>query len=164
MSTKFTTEFTFNTDPQTAFELISDADYQKEKNEQTGGTDVSATSTELDNGGVQVVVERSLPAQVPSFAKKFVGETIQTVQTDTWDAADAAGNRKGRTEIEFKSSPMAVTGEYTISGDASGSKMTMNFEAKAKVPLVGGKLEKVVAEETQRSVEAEQKIINERLG
>ncbi|MFZ1363208.1 MAG: DUF2505 domain-containing protein [Candidatus Nanopelagicales bacterium] len=163
MGTKFNGEFTFNADAETAFGLISDAAYQKEKNEKTGGSDVEATRTDLDNGGVQLVVTRTLPAEVPSFAKKLVGETIETTQTDTWDAANEDGSRNGRTEIEFKGSPMSVTGTYKIANDGSGSKMTMNFEAKASVPLIGGKIEKVVVEQTNRSVEAEQKIIDSKL-
>lgn len=162
MGTKFNAEFTFNTDAENAFGLISDPAYQKEKNEKTGGSDVEADRTDLDNGGVQIVVSRTLPAEVPSFAKKLVGETIETVQTDTWDPANDDGSRTGRTEIEFKGSPMSVKGDYKIANDGDGSKMTMNFEAKASVPLIGGKIEKVVVEQTNRSVEAEQKIIDEK--
>lgn len=162
MSTKLKKQFTFNCDPQAAYELLTSTDYAQEKNERTGGSDVSVNAT--DNGaGTTLVVERTLPANVPSFAKKFVGETITTVQTDEWSAADADGTRTVTSHVEFKGSPLEVNGKYVLKGDSNGSVMDIEFDIKAKVPLVGGKLEKVVLGETERAVVAEQEIIDEKL-
>lgn len=163
MGTKFKSEFTFNADADAAFALISDKKYLEEKNEATGGTDVKVDVAESGDN-TEITVERTLPAEVPDFAKKFTGDTITTKQVDKWGAPDADGSRKGTSQIEFKGSPLNVKANLKLANEGSGSKLTMEFEAKASIPLVGGKLEKVVKEQTERAVEAEQKIIDKKLG
>ena len=47
-----------------------------------------------DGGSAVVTVRRTLPAEVPDFVKKFVGETIELVQSETWAVDDGSGVRR----------------------------------------------------------------------
>lgn len=160
MATKITGKLHLNADPATVYAMVTDQDYVVEKNERTGGQNVSATVT-TDGDDVEIVVNRDLPAEVPGYAKKFVGEKISTVQTDHWSGANADGTYDGTMDVTFGKAPMAVKGTFRISADGDGSILDVNAEAKANVPFVSGKLEGVVVEQFQRAVRKEEEVANE---
>jgi acylphosphatase len=151
-------ELHFSADPATVFEMVTDQAYVQEKNERTGGIGVETEVTNNDDGSVEIYVTRALPAQIPSFAKKFVGEQITTQQTDVWQPAQADGNYRGTLHVDFGKAPMAITGTFQINATDNGSVLVVTAEAKATVPFVGGKLEGVAADQFNRAVRKEQEV------
>ena len=59
---------------------------------------------------MRVVVDQTLPADnIPSFAKKVVGERIQIEQTETWTGAEGAD-----LEVAMPGKPAQVHGRITL--------------------------------------------------
>ncbi|WP_161962273.1 DUF2505 domain-containing protein [Nocardioides speluncae] len=113
----------------------------------------SATVT-ADGGRTKVVLDYAhATTQVPSFAKKFVGETIPIHQEETWSTPTSAdvvvtipgkpGDMKGRARIEQRGDDVVQTIDLAI---------------KVGVPLVGGKLEGMIADLLSRAFKAENKV------
>ena len=147
----------YNADASAVYAMYTDPDYIRLKNENTGGSNVEVEVT--PNGeGVQIVVSRDLPAEVPSFAKKFTGETIHTTETDVWNGINADGTRDGVIDVDFGKQPMAVNGTLHLASAGAGSVLTVDVDVKANVPFIGRKLEGVTAEQFLRAVEAEEAI------
>lgn len=161
MATKISGELRLAADPAAVYAMITNPDYVKEKNERTGGEDVKVNVDDQGADGASIEVSRVLPAEIPSFAQKFVGEKIQTVQNDKWAPANADGTYDGTTAVDFGKAPMSLKGTFHIEADGDGSVLYVKAEAKASVPLVGGKLENVLAEQFQRAVRKEQEIATE---
>ena len=46
-----------------------------------------------------------MPAEVPDFMKKIVGETVDVVQTEDWGAPDADGQRTADVVVQIKGQP-----------------------------------------------------------
>jgi len=89
---------------------------------------------------------------VPSFAKKFVGESTRAVITQVWQGQEA------RYEIETPGKPTHVTGTATVSENGTGSVLVYDLDVKASVPLIGGKLEKLVVDLTNEGFDTEQSV------
>lgn len=158
MSKKIHGDLHFDADPATVYAMVTDQAYVQEKNERTGGQNVSADVTDHGADGCTIVVSRDLPAEIPSFAKKFVGEQISTVQTDNWGPVNDDGSYSAKFHVDFGKAPMEINGTMTITAEGDGSVLNVDADVKASVPLVGGKLEGVASEQFDRAVRKEQEI------
>ena len=137
MSKKISGELHFDADPATVYAMVSDQAYVQEKNERTGGQNVKADVTDNGADGCKIVVSRDLPAEIPAFAKKFVGEQISTVQTDEWGPANDDGSYSAKFHVDFGKAPMVIDGTMAIDTEGAGSVLRVNADVKASVPFVG---------------------------
>ena len=158
MTKKINGEMQFSADPATVFAMVTDQAYVQEKSERTGGFDVHAEVTDNDDGSVRIYATRELPAEIPSFAKKFVGEQITTQQTDVWQPAQPDVDYRGTLHVDFGKAPMVINGTFEINATEGGSVLVVAAEAKASVPFVSGKIEAVAAEQFNRAVTKEEEV------
>lgn len=110
-----------------------------------------------DAGGMKVVIDSALPAEdVPSVARRFVGDEIHLVQTEQWaDPEDA------RVEILIPGKPGEVTGTMTLReqpGDPVRTMQTVDLELRVNIPLLGGKIETLIAEVLRKAFAAENEV------
>lgn len=105
-------------------------------------------------GGTKVVLDYAHASKnVPPIAKKFVGETIPIHQEETWTTPTSAavavtipgkpGDMKGRARIEQRGDDVVETIELTV---------------KVGLPLVGGKIEGMIAGLLGQAFKAENKV------
>lgn len=87
-----------------------------------------------------VVDQQQEVVGVPSFAKKFVGDSTRAISTQVWRGQSAAYT------VDTPGKPTSVKGTMAITARGAGSVLTYDLDVKASVPLIGGKLEKLVAE------------------
>ncbi|HEX2893758.1 MAG TPA: DUF2505 domain-containing protein [Marmoricola sp.] len=143
-------ELAYDAPPDAVLAMMSDPifwDRVGEANDVVSWT--PTVGTEGDTTRV-VIDEEQRTAGVPSFAKKIVGETTRVVITQVWRGLEASY------EIETPGKPTHVRGTATISPNGTGSVLVYDLEVKASVPLIGGKLEKLVVELTKEGFENEQ--------
>ena len=104
-----------------------------------------------EEGGATVVRtdEKQQVAGVPSFAKKFVGESTQAIKTAAWtgDTADFTVDTPGK--------PTSMGGSASLSSSGDTTTLSYDLNVKASVPLVGGKLEKLVCDLTNAGFDTE---------
>lgn len=154
VATKLTCEQEFPADPVTVMAMLRDPAYVQEKGERTGSYDITVEVTDTDDGGVVISCTRSMPAEVPSYAAPFVGDTITITETQTWTAPSADGSASADVTVEFNS-PLAYSGTITLSPGAAGSIAVNEGAFKASVPFIGGKVEKVAADMTEKYLNKE---------
>jgi hypothetical protein len=114
---------------------------------------VSAEVTITPEGdGMSVVIDQVQPtAGVPGFAKKFAGETTRAVQTEEWTSPSG-----GSITIETPGKPTSIKGTLALSESEGRTTETLDVEVKVKVPLIGGKLESLMAELVSAGMDKEQ--------
>ena len=139
----------FSADPATVMAMLRHPDYVREKGERTGSTEVTVDVAEAPDGGVVITSTRTMPAEVPSYAAPFVGDSITITETQTWTAPAQDGSARAAVTVEFDS-PLAYRGTISLSPVADGVAMSNEGEFKASVPFVGGKVERVAAEMTEK--------------
>ncbi len=86
-----------------------------------------------------------MPADVPDFMKKMIGETVDVVQTEDWGAPDADGQRTADVVVQIKGQPAVMNGTAAIV--ASGGEVVMQIEGdlKVSIPFFGKKVEPEIA-------------------
>jgi hypothetical protein len=88
---------------------------------------------------------------VPGFAKKFAGETTRAVQTEEWSS-----HTGGSITIETPGKPTSIRGTLTLSEAGGRTTETLEAEVRVKVPLIGGKLESLMADLVAQGMDKEQ--------
>lgn len=156
MATKIDFTQQFAADPASVRAMLTDDAYARLRAERTGAISVDVSIEDQSDGGVTVTIARALPADVPSFAKSFVGETLKVDETYAWPAS-SDGTGSASFSAAF-SAPITFRGHVTIEADGDGTVVRTHGEIKASVPLVGGKVEGFAKESMERYLRAEQKV------
>jgi uncharacterized protein YndB with AHSA1/START domain len=158
MAREFSAEQSFAAPCEQVFAMLSDPAYLAWLCSHTGGHDVHVSSDPTDDGGAVLVLNRTLPAKVPSFAKPFLGETIEVDERHTWGPPAQDGSRDGTFTATFGGAPASVAGTMRLEPSGDGVRRLISGEAKASVPLVGGKVEELVRDQLMRLVNKEQQV------
>lgn len=87
---------------------------------------------------------------LPDFAKKFMAEYNAVVQQDSWDTATGVG----RLEVELKGVPIKLSADMKVTGDKTATN-TLSWTVSCAIPLLGGKLEKALAEDIKEKAKAD---------
>ncbi|MDF9717132.1 DUF2505 domain-containing protein [Nocardioides sp. ChNu-153] len=88
-------------------------------------------------------------AGIPSFAKKFVGDEIVVVQDEKWGATAAD------IHVTIPGKPGDMTGTATLRETGTGTTETVDLQVKVSIPLVGGKIEGLIADLLVKALKAE---------
>jgi hypothetical protein len=145
-------ELAYDAPPADVLAMLSDPLYWDKVGAATGALSSTATvGTEGTTTRVVIDQEQQVVG-VPSFAKKFVGDSTRAITTQVWDGTQASF------QVETPGKPTSISGTAKVAENATGSTLTYDLEVKASVPLVGGKLEKLVVELTTEGFEKEQTV------
>lgn len=127
--------------------IFSQPDFVLDKYAAQGASNIRLLKEERDGDRFRFTVTRDVPVQVdvPAFARSLVPSTITLVQTDAWDPA----TRRGSLVIEFQGMPVKLRCDMQLEDRAGGTHHTLDFDIQVNVPLIGGKLEKLLAEDLQ---------------
>ena len=158
MATHLSAHLALPSDPAGAFALLTDQAYVEEVATATGGHDVSVTIAPGDDGSATVVSARSLPANLPSYAKAFVGETLDLTETRVYGPPAADGSREGTFAVDFGTTPITITGTLQLLPEDGLSGLAIEIDIKASVPFVGGKVEGVASGWIEKFVAKEEKV------
>jgi Protein of unknown function (DUF2505) len=113
----------------------------------------STARTDVESSTIRVVIDQEQRVTgVPAFARKFVGDSTRAITTQVWQGHTASY------VVETPGKPTSMSGTASIAQNGTGSTLTYDLEVKSSVPLVGGKLEKLVIELTTGGFEKEQTV------
>lgn len=132
--------------PQQVFEMICTADYQELKCTR-GGALEHEVAIELEDDTRTIVTRRRLPTDsFPEFARKFVGDAVDVVETLVWGLApDEDGGHTASLHVEIPRTPVSMSGSAFLRSSGEGTQHTIEGELKANVPFIGAKVEQAVA-------------------
>lgn len=153
MSTmKLRHELAYDAPPADVRAMLTDPLFWDRVGEATGAISSTATvGTEGETTRVIIDQEQEVVG-VPSFAKKFVGDSTRAITTQVWQGDTATF------DVETPGKPTSISGTASLTANGSGSVLVYDLDVKASVPLVGGKLEKLVVELTTAGFEKEQAV------
>jgi len=162
MPTKFEFSQNFTATPFEVFAVLSQEEFIVAKCVATGSLSTQATVEHVgENGAATLTSTRLLPADLPAPAKSFVGDTITVTETQVWTEPAPDGSRTATVTVEF-SAPMAFAGTLELSPAQGGNtRITTRGAFSATVPFIGGKIEKVAAEQTERYLVSEERVAGE---
>lgn len=151
----------YDASPDEVFEMLSEPGYIEAKCLASGSTEASAQVIEDPGGKISIIARRVLPAKLPAFAKKFVGETIVLTETQNWRPAAADGSRAAGFVVDFDNNPISFNGAVELKPSGDGTTVETKGAIKCSVPFFGRKIEKVAQSWIERYLTKEQKVGNE---
>jgi uncharacterized protein YndB with AHSA1/START domain len=111
-------------------------------------------SIDLEGDTRTVVVDQVQPAKgIPGFAKKFVGDEINILQREEWASLEEADLR-----VTIPGKPGEMTGIITLVESGGTTTETVDVRIKVNIPLVGGKIESLIADMLRKALVAEHEV------
>ncbi len=142
---KFEDKHTFDKPAASVIRMFSDRAYFERKYKELGFTDIQVLEHQLDGTKFRIKVRYTTKntVAVPDFAKKFIPSTAVVTQQDAWDTA----RMTGRLDVEIKGAPVKVACDMTLRDEGKGSANSLKWTVTSGIPLVGGKLEQLTADD-----------------
>jgi len=161
MATKINLQHQFKKSVDQVWAMYADRAFFEKKYADTGATNVEVLDYKASDKGFSITVryDSQSDAPIPDFAKKFIPSTISVTQTDSWDAA----TKTGKITTELKGMPIKVSAEMKLEAAGKGAVNKMVWTLSSSIPLMGGKLEGLLAEDVKiksaRDEAASQKLL-----
>jgi hypothetical protein len=151
------------TTPQQVYKLATDAGFRDEVCEATHALAYESKVDVHPDDTASVVVSRTMPAEVPDFIKKMIGDTVGVTQTEEWGSPDDSGQRMADVTVQIKGQPATMKGTATIALVPSGVEMRVDGDLKVSIPFVGKKIEPEIAKGIYAALRAEERQAAQRL-
>lgn len=150
---RFRHELEYAASPDQVFAMLADPAFREAVCAAQDVVSAEVTLDRVGNGFTLTVDQVQRTTDLPSFARTFAGDTTRAVQREEW--ADATG---GTLRIETPGKPADMRGTITLRAERSGTREIVELELKVKVPLIGGKIERLLAEKVAAGIDAEHEV------
>jgi hypothetical protein len=149
-------------DIESVFGLLTDPDFLVDRSLQLG--ELEAACEVSDDGEIAVVeMTRKLKRDLPGFLAKMM-DPVQTVRiTERWQA-DGEGGWTGEYDFEMEGQPVWVGADFELYPTDAGCCYAIEHRTRAKIPLIGRKIEKFVLTQAEQGCMAELDHLRDRLG
>lgn len=101
-------------------------------------------------GGVVTIEQVQSSSGLPSFATRLVGDEIRIVQVESWRTTERAD-----VDIAIPGKPGEMAGTATLVESGGRTTERVDLEVTVRVPLVGGKIEGLVADMLGKALDTE---------
>lgn len=121
--------------------MLVDPEFRRYAADATGVVSAEVTVEESEDGHV-VTIDQVQPTEgVPSFARKFAGQTTRAVQVETWTGSSGA-----TLTVQTPGRPTDISGRYELAESGGRTTQTFTGDLTVKVPLIKDRLEKLMAQ------------------
>lgn len=143
-------EITYDAPAADVWTMLSDPAF-RQKSCDAMGVLSSTIAIEPVGQGMKVRIEQVQRTEgIPSFAKKFAGDTTQAVQVEEW-----SDRRNATLTVKTPGKPTEITGTLTLTEEGGRTVETFDGECRVKVPLIGGKLEGLMSDLFRKGMDKE---------
>jgi uncharacterized protein YndB with AHSA1/START domain len=140
--------------PEAVFALLRDKAFRAAVCE---ATHAITHTVEVEATGEHVVVRTTqvLPAIIPDFVKKMVGETLEVEQTERWEPAQASGAHSGAVSVKVTGQPAGMEGTRKLEASVNGTRGSVFGQVSVKVPFFGARIEPEIAAALKAAIDKE---------
>jgi Protein of unknown function (DUF2505) len=92
-------------------------------------------------------------AKLPGAIRKILNGDLVVQREERWRSED--GGYTAASTVKIDGVPGDISARSRIAGKDSGAALAISAQVKVSIPLIGGKLEKVVAEQVSKLLAAE---------
>jgi hypothetical protein len=141
--------------PAEVFAMFADEEFQNRKCVATGAIRHTVSITARGDRTI-IVSTRDMPsAGFPSFVKSMVGETLAVTETQDWGPSGTDGVRHGKLAVEIAGAPVSLHAVLSLASSGQGTVETIEGDLKARIPLLGNKIEESAAPAIQTAIRVE---------
>lgn len=153
--------YEFDCDVDSVAALLNDPQFLVDRCLELG--ELEAECEVADEGDTTVIhLTRKVERDLPAFLSKIF-DPVQTLQmTEEWQS-DGEGGWSGEFAIDIEGQPVSIAANFELYPTAAGSCYTIEHQVKARIPLIGGKVEKFVLRQTKDTCRAELDYLRDQL-
>ncbi len=150
MSKRVQHDLTYDAPASDVLAMLHDPAFREQVCDATGVLRHEVSVTEK-GAATEVLIDQVQTAQgLPGFARKFVGDEIHIIQRETWTDASHAD-----VEVVIPGKPGQMAGTATLTESGGTSTERVDLEIKVNIPLVGGKIEGLIADMLLKALKTE---------
>jgi Protein of unknown function (DUF2505) len=150
MATRLSYDLTYDAPLTDVGEMLMDPAFREEVCDAQGVLRRTVTIGP-GGGGMKVVIDQVQAAQgIPGFARRFVGDEINLLQTEQWSDIETA-----TVGVVIPGKPGQMTGTISVRESGGTTTESVEMEIKVSIPLVGGKIESLIADLQRKALRAE---------
>lgn len=161
---KFEMTHPYNVGLKNLLDVFFDKEHVLEKNARLGSRNVRVVELTHDESSAKLVVEREMTtsAKVPGVLASFHREWNRIRQEEHWfQKNDDEWHCEFRVRIEGV--PAKIKGMMKLQGDDTACTNQVSMDVRCDVPLLGKKIAKFLADDSQVKIQQEYKTIKELL-
>lgn len=134
--------YEFEHDAQSVFNLLTDPDFLVDRCLDLGELEASCEVEE--KGDVTVIsLTRKLTRDLPRFLAKMMDPEQTMHMTEKWQS-DGEGGWNGNYTFEMEGQPVIIRASFELYPTDAGCCYSIEHDVTAKIPLIGGKIEKYI--------------------
>lgn len=149
MSTKLTQQLAYDASAEAVAAMLDDPAFREEV---LARQKVARGSVDIDGDVVRIEQVRSADG-IPSFVRTFVGDQIVIVQTETWNSPTSAD-----IVLAIPGKPIEAVGTLTLTESGDTTTESVDLTVSVKIPLVGGKVEGMMADMVRVALDVEHRV------
>lgn len=147
---KFRRELAYEAAPDEVFAMLADPAFREKVAAAQDVVSIDVTITRQGDGFTMVSDQVQRTAGLPAIAKKIAGDTTQAIIREEWSDATS-----GTIDITAPGKPTKMAGTIRLAAAGSGTTYVQELEVGVKVPLIAGKLEKIMADNIDEGLSVE---------
>jgi Protein of unknown function (DUF2505) len=146
MSRRIEHSASYSSSPAAVHAAVTDVAYWRARIAAVGGRRATVDSADVADGGIVIRVTQTISADyLPSVVRKIRSGDLAVQRTETWGALDGT-SASGTFAAIVAGSPIKMRGTHSLSGDDESCTSLSTGDAYVSVPLIGGKIEQIIAE------------------
>ena len=138
------------------YATMVDPDYLRARLDRIGGPGAALLEHSADVQGARYRLRLGLDAKdLPSVVRSVLSGNLTIERNERWTRQDS-GRYLGEVDVTIHGAPASAAGAMRLRDlPDGGSELNVRADARVSVPLIGGKIEGVVAEQVRRLLAAE---------
>ncbi|MDN5743883.1 MAG: DUF2505 domain-containing protein [Nocardioidaceae bacterium] len=150
---KFHRALAYQATPEEVFAMIADPAFRRQVAQAQNVASIEVTIQPRGDGLHVGVDQEQNTAGLPAIAKKIAGDTTRAIIAEEW-----SDHASGDYQITAPGKPTKAIGTVSIKPDGEGANYVLDLEVSVKVPLIGGKLEKVMSDQIADGLQIEHRV------
>jgi uncharacterized protein YndB with AHSA1/START domain len=139
------------------YAMLGDADFRRRVCEAMDVADHDISVQPHDDGGMAVRIDMlQRTAGLPGFATRIVGDRTRVIQSETW-VPDGDGHAADL-DLAIPGKPGHIAGRITLRPAGKGSVERFEGDVVIRLPLVGGRVERLVQDLFIEGMDTEQRL------
>ncbi|GLP95889.1 DUF2505 domain-containing protein [Paraferrimonas sedimenticola] len=143
----------YQCDPDTLYFAFADGEAVEQKYLALGADAVEFVDHQISDEGCELVTRRELESDIPKVLQSILGQRNTIEQSERWRSEGL--EHLCQLKIKLLGVPINIQGQLHIRPTDSGCTNDIQLLVKSAIPLIGGQLEKFVANQCAHMIEAE---------
>jgi hypothetical protein len=137
------------------FATMTDKQYLQARLQEIGGPGSAILDHEATSESARYELRQGLSERdLPPIVGKVMNGDLAIVRTETLNRT-SPGHYGGDVDVAIPGAPASASGTMSLVDDGAGSLFEVHADVTVRVPLIGGKIEEIVADQVRRLLEAE---------